>query len=230
MAIGSIKNPYLQQVLFQNLSSSTIQPNQLKDSAQLLNSAMTARNSNATISAAGNKINNVSKTIRNGGDMQAYEGFQTAIQRASTASDPMQLTRLVNSASFAANNDQVALNDSFAGLARSKGRNDTALIDGFNKAFTSTVEKTGIAGLKTFNQAFSKVENADYSASAVSQGDNLKQFFSTATQTINAGNSEKESLSNMQRLTKGIEISENADDIYNFFNEFTGPEPKKDFA
>jgi len=225
MAIGSIKNPYLQQVLFQNLSSSTIQPNQLKDSAQLLNSAMTAKNSNATISAAGGKLNNISTTIRNSGDMQAYEGFQTALQRASSSPDAMQMTRFVNSASFAAKNDPAALNDAFSGLARTSGQNNTALVDGFNKAFTATVEKTGTAGLKAFNQAFNKVENADYSDSKVSLDQNLKQFFSTVNQVATAGSSEKDTQSNLQRLAKGVEISEDAYDIYTFFNKFTGSGP-----
>ncbi|EKD83840.1 MAG: hypothetical protein ACD_39C00415G0001 [uncultured bacterium] len=230
MAIGSIKNPYLQQVLFQNLSSSTIQPNQLKDSAQLLNSAMTAKNSNASISAAGSKLNNISSTIRKSGDMQAYEGFQSALQRAGSSSDPLQMTRFVNSANYVADKDPAVLNDAFAGLARTKGQNDTGLLEGFNKSFTSTVEKTGVAGLKAFNQAVSNIEKADYSKSSVSLGENLKQFFSSASQAVTSGTSDKESLSNMQRLAKGIEISENADDIYKFFNEFTGPEPKNDFG
>ncbi|HAE37730.1 MAG TPA: hypothetical protein DCG57_03710 [Candidatus Riflebacteria bacterium] len=230
MSIGQIKNPYLQQVLFQNLSSSTIQPNQLKNSAQLLNSAMTAKNSNASISAAGNKLNNISSTIRKSGDMQAYEGFQSALQRAGASSDPLQMTRFVNSANMVAGQAPATLNDSFAGLARTTGQSDTGLIEGFNKAFTSTVEKTGVAGLKSFNKAFSNVENADYSTSSVGLGANLQKFFSTASQAITAGKSGEESLSNLQRLAKGIEISESAGDIYKFFNEFTGPDPKKSFV
>jgi len=230
MAIGPVNNPYLQQILFQNLSSSTIQPNQLKDSTQLLNAAMNAKNSTANISAAGSKINNVSQTIRKSGDMLAFEGFQTAMQRASTAGDPLQLTRFVNSASYAANNDAAALNTSFAGLARTMGQNDNALVDGFNKAFTSTVEQTGMAGLTAFNKGFAGVEKADYSGSSVSLTDNLKQYFATANLAATSGKSEEESISNMQRLAKGIEISENAGDIYKFFNEFTGPEPEKGFA
>ncbi len=230
MAINSIKNPYLQQVLFQNLSSSTIQPNQLKDSTQLLNSVATAKSSMANISAAGSKMNNISKTIRNSGDMQAYKGFQSAMQRASGASDPLQMTRFVNSANYAANNDATALNESFAGLAKTTGQNDTALIDGFNKAFTSTVEQTGTKGLGTFNQAFSNIENTSYSNSSVSAADNLKQFFSTATQAVTSGKSEEESLSNLKRLAKGIEISEGADKIYKFFKKFTGSGPKSDMA
>ncbi|MBU1107716.1 MAG: hypothetical protein KKB51_13675 [Candidatus Riflebacteria bacterium] len=39
MAISSVSNSYLQQILFQNLAASTIQPIQLKNSAQLLTSA-----------------------------------------------------------------------------------------------------------------------------------------------------------------------------------------------
>ena len=230
MAIGPVNNPYLQQILFQNLSSSTIQPNQLKDSTQLLNAAMNAKNSTANISAAGSKINNVSQVIRKSGDMQAFEGFQTAMQRASTAADPLQLTRFVNSASYAANNDAAALNSSFAGLARTMGQNDNALVDGFNKAFTATVEQTGMAGLTEFNKGFAGVEKSDYSNSSVSLSDNLKQYFATVNQAVTSGKSEEESLSNLQRLAKGIEISESADDIYKFFNEFTGPDPKKDFA
>ena len=230
MAIGPVNNPYLQQILFQNLSSSTIQPNQLKDSTQLLNAAMNAKNSTANISAAGSKINKVSQTIRSSGGMQAFEGFQTAMQRAGTAADPMQMTRLVNSASYAANNDGAALNNSFAGLARTMGQNDNAFVDSFNKAFTSTVEQTGMSGLKSFNQGFASVEKADYSNSSVSLTDNLKQYFATANQAVTSGRSEEDSLSNMQRLAKGIEISEKADDIYKFFNEFTGAEPTKGFA
>ncbi len=230
MAIGPVNNTYLQQILFQNLSSSTIQPNQLKDSTTLLNAAMNAKNSTATISAAGNKINNISKSIRSSGDMQAYEGFQAAMQRASTVSDPLQLTRLVNSSNYAASNDASALNTAFAGLARTMGQNDSAFLDGFNKAFSSTVEQTGMQGLSNFNVGFSSVEKADYSNSSVGLTDNLKQYFATVTRAVTSGKSEEESLSNLKRLAKGIEISENADDIYKFFNEFTGPEPKKDFA
>ena len=230
MAIGPVNNPYLQQILFQNLSSSTIQPNQLKNSVQLLNSVMNAKNNSATISATGSKINNVNTTIRDSGDMQAYEGFQAALQRAGGSSDPLEMVRFVNSANFAANNDQTALNNAFAGIARNMEQNDTALLDGFNKAFTATVENTGLAGLNTFNKAFTSVENADYSGAAVTPAQNLRQLFTTVRQVATAGNSESEALSDLNRLARGIEMSDNADSIFSFFNEFAGLNPTSDFS
>lgn len=227
MAIGSYKtNPFLQQVLFQNLSSASVQPDQLKDSTRLLNSAMQARSSVATISSGGAKLNNISSAIRGSGDMQAYEGFQTAMKQASS-SDPLKMMRFVNSADFAAKNDATALGSSFASLARSTGDKDAAVVDGFNSAFVSTVEKTGTAGLTAFNKAFSAVEKADYSGSDVSLGDNLKKLFSTVNEVNAASGSSKENVSNLERLAKGAELNKNADDIWTYFDEFVGYEPKK---
>ncbi len=228
MAIGPVSNnPYLQQILFQNLSSASIQPAQVKDSTQLLNSAMSGKAGIATISASGAKINNISNTIKSGSDMQAYEGFQSAIGRASSSADPLRMIRLTNSADFVAKNDAKALGDSFSNLAQAAGKDNSTLVDGFNSAFTSTVEKTGTAGLSAFNKAFSLVNEADYSNSKVSPDQNLKKFFSTVSEVNSSSGSTQENVSNLQRLAKGVELEASADSIWNLFNDFTGLDPEK---
>ncbi|GAB4284419.1 MAG: hypothetical protein Kow0029_30990 [Candidatus Rifleibacteriota bacterium] len=226
MVTGPIKNnPYLQQVLFQNLSSTDIQPSQLKSSAQLISSSINAKAGIATISANGAKINNVGKIIRNSGDMQSYEGFQASIRRAGASSDPLQTIRLANSADYIARTKPQMLNDSFAALARNLGNNDNNLIDSFNSAFTSTVEKVGINGLQTFNRGIKAVENADYSNSSVTQSENLQKFFSTVRKINSAGENAEQTASNLDRLVRGAELNKNGKDIWNYFNDFTGPDP-----
>ncbi|MDN5278847.1 MAG: hypothetical protein PWR01_2812 [Clostridiales bacterium] len=226
MATGPVNNnPYLQQVLFQNLSSTNVQPNQLKTSAQLISSAFAAKSGIATISANGAKLNNVSQTIRASGDMQAYEGFQTAVRSASAASDPLQLVRFSNSADFVARTDSQMLSDTFSSLARISGGNNDALTQSFNATFTSTVEKAGIEGLALFNRGVEAVEKADYSGSGVTQAENLQKFF-TLTRSINStGESEAEITGNLERLVKGAELAGSADEIWRYFSDFVGPDP-----
>jgi hypothetical protein len=219
-------NPYLQQVLFQNLSSTDIQPGQLKNSAQLISSAYAAKSGVATISANGAKINNASNTIRATGDMQAYEGFRAAVGKAGSGSDPLQLIRFANSADFAAKNDANALNSAFAGLARNMGSSSDAMLDGFNAAFSSTVEKTGMSGLELFNKGFSAVEEADYSGAKVSRSENLHKYFSLVNQINSEADDESAALSELGRLTRGIELGKLGDSIWNYFNDFIGSDPQ----
>jgi hypothetical protein len=231
MATGPVNNnPYLQQILFQNLSSSTVQPGQVKDSTALLNSAMSAKASVATISSSGAKINNISNVIKNSGDMQAYEGFQASISRAVSSSDPIRTIRLLNSADYTAKNDAQALSDSFSSLAQTVGKDNSSLIDSFNSAFTSTVEKTGTEGLVPFNKAFAQVKDADYGSAGISLDQNLKQFFTAVSAVNSSSRSSEENISNLQRLARGVELEESADSIWNFFNEFIGIDPEKGIA
>lgn len=231
MAIGSVKNnPYLQQILFQNMSSTAIQPSQVKDSTQLLNSAMSAKASMASISASGAKINNISNTIKSSGDMQAYEGFQTAVARANSAADPLRAIRLFNSADYVAKNDSKALGDAFSNLAQAADKNNPSMVDGFNAAFSSTVEKTGVQGLNAFNKTFNLVSAADYSNADVSLDQNIKKLFTTVGAINSGSGSSAENVSNLQRLAKGVELESSADSIWNFFNDFTGLDPETTFA
>jgi hypothetical protein len=226
MATGPVNNnPYLQQVLFQNLSSANVQPGQLKSSAQLISSAFAAKSGIATISANGAKINSVSSTIRASGDMQAYEGFQAAVSRAGASSDPLQLIRFSNSADYMAKNDASALNQAFAALGRNIGSNSNNLIDGFNAAFTSTVERAGTEGIAAFNQGVEAIENADYSGSQVSQSENLQKFYSMVRQINGQSEDAAEAGAELNRLAKGVELAQTGDSIWNFFNDFTGPDP-----
>ncbi|NCB39126.1 MAG: hypothetical protein EOM80_10175 [Erysipelotrichia bacterium] len=224
MAINQI-NSYLQQVLLQNLSSTSVQPEQLKDSTQLLTSAMQAKSSTATISASGAKLNNISNIIRETGDAQAYEGFQTSMTQARESSDPLKMVRLLNSASYAAEQNPGLLSESFSFLAAANVEGDSSLIDGFNSVFSSTVEKTGLQGLSAFNQAMGAVQNADYSDSQVTLGENMKQMLATFSEVGSSGNSTEENISNLKKLAQGIELKDSADSIWNYFNEFTGADP-----
>ncbi len=231
MATGPVNNnPYLQQILFQNKVSSSVQPGQLKDSAQLLSSVMSAKAGIATISASGNKINNISSTIRNSGDLQAYEGFQSSMARMTSSGDPLKLVRLVNSADFVAKNDAPALEDAFAGIAQAAGKDNASLIDGFNSTFSSTVEKSGTSGLRAFNTAFKLVAGADYSGAKISPDQNLKKLFSAVNAVNSQSASQEENVSNLQRLARGIELEGKADSIWNYFNDFIGLDPEKNIA
>jgi len=228
MATGSVnKNPHLQQVLFQNKASSSLQPGQVKDSAQLFNSVMSAKTSIATISASGNKINNISNTIKNNGDLQAYEGFQSSMTRASASGDTIKMIRLINSADYAAKHDAPALEDAFAGIAQAAGKDNPSLIDGFNAAFSSTVEKAGISGLRAFNSAFNHVAGADYSGAKITPDQNLGKLFSAVNSVNRRGTYQEENVSNLQRMARGIELEGKADSIWNFFNDFIGLDPEK---
>lgn len=226
MATGPINNnPYLQQVLFQNLSSANVQPGQLKNSAQLISSAFAAKTGVATISANGAKVNNVSSTIRASGDMQAYEGFQASVSRAGASSDPLQLVRFANSADFIARSDSAALNDAFAALGRNMSSNSNNMVDGFNAAFTTTVEKAGAEGLVSFNKGVSAIENADYSGSQVSMGENLQKFYSMVRQINGESEDAQQANAGINLLVRGTEMAGNGDAIWNYFNDFTGPDP-----
>jgi hypothetical protein len=225
MATGSLNNnPYMQQVLFQNLSSTNIQPGQVKNSAQLISSAYSAKSSIATISANGAKINNASNTIRASGDMQAFEGFQNAVSRAGASSDPLPLIRFSNGADFAAKNDAEGLNNAFSALARNLDSNSNALTDGFNAAFSSTVEQNGVEGLRVFNQGMKGIEQADYSSSQVRQSQNMQKYFSLVSQINSEAENSQQAMSDLSRLSRGVELGTTADSIWDFFNEFVGPD------
>lgn len=231
MATGPVNNnPYLQQILFQNKVSSSVQPDQVKDSAQLFNSVMSAKASIATISASGNKINNISNTIKSSGDMQAYEGFQSSMARATGSGDSIKMIRLINSADYAAKNDASALEDAFAGIAQAAGKDNPSLIDGFNATFSSTVEKAGTSGLRAFNSAFKHVAGADYSGAKITPDQNLSKLFSAVNAVNSRSASPEENVSNLQRMARGIELEGKADSVWNFFNDFIGLDPEKTIA
>ncbi len=228
MATGPVGgNPYLQQILQQNISSTTINPDQLKSSAKLLSSAMSAKAGIATISSAGSKINNVSQAIRNGGDLQAYEGFQTAMSAAGSSGEPLRMLRLANSAAFVAKESPEELVKSFSTLAQSTTpSNQAALVSKFTSSFSATVEKTGVEGLLAFNSAFNAVNTADYSGAKVSSEQNTMQLFRAVDSAL-SGKDEATGLSNLKRLARGVELSDRGDSIWNFFNDFIGLDPEK---
>ena len=226
MATGPVNNnPYLQQVLFQNLSASNVQPGQLKSSAQLISSAFSAKSGIAAISANGAKINNVSQTIRASGNTQAYSGFQAAVSRAGSSNNPLMLVRFSNSADFMARSDSAALTDTFAALGRNSDSGNGSFVDSFNAAFTSTVEKAGAQGLKTFNQTVAAIENADYSGAETTVTQNLQKFFSLVRQVNGQSEDSQQANNYLSQLAKGVELSEDATQIWNYFNDFSGPDP-----
>lgn len=225
---GPVKNnPYLQQVLFQNLSSANVQPDQLKNSSNLISSAYSAKAGIATISANGAKINNVSTAIRQSGDAQAYEGFQKAVAQASSGDTPLDLIRFSTSTDYVARNDAQALNQSFSSMADSlSATEDNAnFISAFNSAFTSTVEQGGTEGARLFNEGMSAVKDADYSSSAVDQSQNLQKYFSLVNKINTNSNSSEDATSYLKDLVRGINVGDSGDEIWQFFDDFTGPDP-----
>lgn len=222
MANGPVgRNPYLLQVLFQNLSSADVQPGQVKNSANLISSAFAAKSSIATISANGSKINNVNATIRASGDLQAYEGFQAAVSRAGSANDPTQLIRLSTSANFIANSDSTALTEAFAALGRNLGGENNALTDGFNAAFAATVEKGGSDALAQFNRGVAAVEKGDYKGAPATMGETLQKFYSLSRQINAEAEDSQQAIAGLSRLARGIELADNGSAIWNFFDSLS---------
>ncbi|MGM0599427.1 MAG: hypothetical protein ACQETH_06375 [Candidatus Rifleibacteriota bacterium] len=222
-------NPYLQQVLFQNLSSANVQPDQLKNSSNLISSAYSAKAGIATISANGAKINNVSQAIRQSGDAQAYEGFQKAVTQASSGDNPLNLIRFSTSADYLAKNDAQSLEQAFSSMADSLSatEDNSNFISAFNSAFTSTIEQSGTGGAQLFSEGINAVKEGDYTSSSVSQSQNLQKYFSLVNQ-INAGSeSSEEANSYLKDLVRGIHVGDSGDGIWEFFNDFTGPDPDK---
>ncbi|MEW6710886.1 MAG: hypothetical protein AB1403_13755 [Candidatus Riflebacteria bacterium] len=217
-------NPFLQQVLFQNLSSANVQPGQVKSSAQLISAAFSAKASVATISSSGAKINRISLAVRESGSAEAYQGFQAAVSRAGASSDPLQLIRLSNSADFMAGTNAETLNQAFASIGRNLSAGGNSLLDGFNSAFSSTVEKAGTAGLAQFNRSVQAIENAGYSGSSISASDNLQKFF-TAAKQINAGSEDSaQAVSGLSQMAGKIEAAGSGDSISAVFDEFFNAE------
>ena len=226
MATGPINNnPYIQQILTQNLSSSNIQPKQLKNSAQLISSAFTAKSSISTISSSGSKINKISNQIRESGDLEAFSGFQSALQQATTGSDPLKTIRLVNSASYLANTSPETLNQSFSNVNRISSQYGEATGNLYVDTMIATTEKAGAEGVSQLNRAVGGVENADYSNSGIGIKDNLSKLFSAVREINLAGQSKEEISGELTRLAKGIELSDSGDSIWNYFNEFIGAAP-----
>jgi hypothetical protein len=222
-------NPYLQQVLFQNLSSANVQPDQLKNSSNLISSAYSAKAGIATISANGAKINSVSTAIRQSGDAQAYAGFQKAVTQASSGDNPLNLIRFSTSTDYLAKNDAEGLNQAFATMAQnlSQTEDNANFVSAFNSAFTSTIEQGGTEGAKLFNEGMSAVQDADYNSSSVSQSQNMQKYFSLVNQINTGANSSEEATSYLKDLVRGINLGESGDGIWQFFNDFTGPDPDK---
>jgi len=220
-------NPYIQQILFQNKVSSSVQPSQVKDSTQLLNSVMSAKAGIATISASGGKINNINNTIKSSGDLLAYEGFQNSMARATNSGESLKMIRLINSADYVAKNDPSALEDAFAGIAQAAGKDNPSLIDGFNATFASTVEKARTSGLRAFNNAFKQVAGADYSGAKITPDQNITKLFSAVNAVNSRSASPEENVSDLQRMARGIELEGKADSVWNFFNDFIGLDPEK---
>lgn len=223
-------NPYLQQILFQNMNSSSIQPKQLKDSMELLSSSAAAKTGMATISANGQKINDVSSAIRQTGDMQAYQGMQMALAESSSANNPMKMMRFLNGANFAAKNDSGALADTFSALGRTADIGGTGYVGHFTQAFTAAVDQAGMSGLSSFNRAVSAVEKADYSGSEATMGENMRGLFTAFNQVTSSDASPDEMEANLERLARGVEFKDSADDIWSFFDEFTGVDPTNDLV
>lgn len=221
--VGS--NPYLQQILSQNLNSSSIQPKQLKDSMQLLSSSVAAKTGIANISANGQKINDINSAIRQTGDMQAYQGMQMALTDNSSANSPLKMMRFLNSANFVAKNDSGALADAFSALERTADTGGTGYVGHFTQAFSASVEQAGMSGLSSFNRAVSAVENSDYSSSQVSMGENMRGLFTALNQVTSADASPDEMGADLERLARGIELKDSADGIWGYFNEFIGADP-----
>ncbi len=213
-------NPFLQQVLFQNLSSANVQPGQVKNSAQLISAAFSARASVATISSSGAKINRISSAVRESGNSEAYQGFQASVSRAGASSDPLQLIRFSNSADFMAGTNAETLNQTFASLGRNLSAGGNSLIDGFNSAFSSTVEKAGAAGLAQFNRSIHAIENASYSGSSTSATDNLQKFFTAAKQVNAESEDSAQAVSGLSQLAGKIEAAGSGDSISAYFDEF----------
>lgn len=224
MSINSINNPYLQQVLAQNLSSANIKPNALQDSYKLLSSATSAKAGIASISSNGSKINEISREIRKSGDLQAYKGFETAISNVSSNADPLKLTRFSTSASALGQRDSDLLVESFSNIGSLANEFDSGLANAFTNTLTSTMERAGTDGVASLNSVFKSVNEADYSSSSTTLQKNMEGMLSSV-QTAIADNDSGAVSGNMSRLAKGVELQPSADSIWNFFNDYTGSGP-----
>ena len=223
MAIGSYKlDSFTQQVRFQNIVSAATSPDQVKQSTGLL--AAAKGGGTAVISTEGVKLNRLSNALKNAGDARAYEGFQIALQQANASADQSASLRFISDADFAASFAPAAAAGAFADLAAAGPTNGPALVEAFNKAFTSTVEKTDGQGLVSFTRAFTAVENADYAGSQVSPGQNLQKLFATVTVSNNAVTDAAQATMALESLAEGVTVSRRARDIWTFFDEFLGPD------
>jgi hypothetical protein len=73
----------------------------------------------------------------------------------------------------------------------------------------------------------SAVQDADYNSSSVSQSQNMQKYFSLVNQINTGANSSEEATSYLKDLVRGINLGESGDGIWQFFNDFTGPDPDK---
>ncbi|MFZ5952072.1 MAG: hypothetical protein ACOYXC_15295, partial [Candidatus Rifleibacteriota bacterium] len=145
---------------------------------------------------------------------------QAAVSRAGASSDPLQLIRFSNSADFMAGTNPEALDQAFAAVGRNLSAGGNSLLDSFNSAFSSTVEKAGAAGLAQFNRSIQAIETAGYTGSSTSVSGNLQKFF-TAAKQINAGAEDSaQAISGLSQMAGKIEAAGSGDSISAFFDEF----------
>ncbi len=223
MSTGRINsNPYIQQILTQNLTSSSIQPDQLKNSAKLLSDATNAKVSSAAISANGAKINNVVQNLHQNADFNAYSGFQNALSQVNSSSDSLKTVRFLTSASVLASSDSKTLAETFSNQNSIANTYGNSAGSTFTNLFTSTMEKTGSEGVAALNRGYKAVENADYSGASVGKSETVQKFFDAVTESNLSGKESDAMKSDLNKLAKGIETSGKADSIWNFFNDFIG--------
>lgn len=221
MAINTIDNPYLQQILAQNLSSSNINPGKLQDSSKLLTSAISAKAGIATISSNGAKINDISTKIRNSGDLQAFSGFQNAMSALNETSDPLKMIRFTTSASVLGKQNEEQLVESFSNMNKISDEFGAGSLNAFTNIFTSAMEKAGSEGVTSLNSMLKSVTGADYSSSTVSLQKNVEGLFSAVNKAL-ATKDSSEAKGNLNLLAKGIDLQPSADSIWNFFNDYIG--------
>lgn len=218
-------NPGLQQVLLQNMTSAQVQPGQVRDSLQLLNSVAQARAGYSTISANGARLNNIGRTLRESAGQKAYEGFQSAIRQSVDSADSLKSVRLINSIDIAVSGNVEATGELFAGMAELSGEKEAGLFENFNSALTSVIEKAGVEGLPPFSEVFSKVAAVEDEDAGGSRSQNLAKLFSAVRAVSREAASGEEAVSNLKHLAEGVEISKQSRELWTYFDDFIGPDP-----
>jgi hypothetical protein len=223
MSTGRINsNPYIQQILTQNLTSSSIQPDQLKNSAKLLSDVTNSKVSSAAISSNGAKINNVVQNLRENAGVDAYSGFQNALSQVNSGSDSLKTIRFLTSASVLASSDSKTLAETFSNQNAISSDYGSSVGSTFTNLFTSTMEKTGAEGVAALNRGYKAVESADYTGSSASRSETVQKFFDAATEANLSGKETDAIKADLTRLAKGVESNKSADSVWNFFNDFIG--------
>ena len=221
MAINKVDNPYLQQILAQNLSSSNINPSKLQDSSKLLTSVLSAKAGVATISTNGAKINDIATKIRASGDLQAFSGFQNTMSSINESSDPLRMVRFATSASALGQRDEGQLVESFSNMSKISDDFGKGSLTSFTNAFTSAMEKAGIEGVSSLNSIFKAVSEADYAASDINSQQNIESMFSAVNKALSNKDSSA-AKADLSLLSKGVELQPSADSIWNYFNDYIG--------